>query len=37
MPPGAGALGVLLVIGVYAIVYGVILIGFAFRLRKHAA
>ncbi len=34
--PGAGALGVLFVIGVYAIVYGVMLIGFAFRLRKHA-
>jgi uncharacterized membrane protein HdeD (DUF308 family) len=35
--PGAGALGVLFVIGVYAIVYGVTLVGFAFRLRKHAA
>jgi uncharacterized membrane protein HdeD (DUF308 family) len=35
--PGAGALGVLFVIGIYAIVYGVTLIGFAFRLRKHAA
>jgi uncharacterized membrane protein HdeD (DUF308 family) len=35
--PGAGALGVLFVIGIYAILYGVILIGFAFRLRKHAA
>ena len=35
--PGAGALGLLFVIGVYAIVYGVMLIGLAFRLRKHAA
>ena len=34
---GAGALGVLFVIGVYAIIYCVILIGFALRLRKHAA
>lgn len=35
--PGAGALGVLFVIGVYAIIYGAMLIGFAFRVRKHAA
>ena len=35
--PGAGALGVLFVIGIYAIIYGVMLIGFAFRLRKHAS
>ena len=35
--PAPGALGLLLVIGVYAVVYGVMLIGLAFRLRKHAA
>jgi uncharacterized membrane protein HdeD (DUF308 family) len=35
--PGAGALGVLFVIGIYAIIHGVMLIGFAVRLRKHAA
>jgi uncharacterized membrane protein HdeD (DUF308 family) len=35
--PGAGALGLLFVIGIYAIIYGVTLIGFAFRLKKHAA
>jgi uncharacterized membrane protein HdeD (DUF308 family) len=34
--PGAGALGVLFVIGVYAVIYGATLIGLAFRLRKHA-
>jgi uncharacterized membrane protein HdeD (DUF308 family) len=35
--PGAGALGLLFVIGVYAIVHGVFLVGLSFRLRKHAA
>jgi uncharacterized membrane protein HdeD (DUF308 family) len=35
--PGAGLLGLLLVVGVYAIINGVALIGFAFRLRKVAA
>jgi uncharacterized membrane protein HdeD (DUF308 family) len=33
--PGAGALGLIFVIGVYAIIYGVTLIGLAFRLKKH--
>jgi uncharacterized membrane protein HdeD (DUF308 family) len=35
--PGAGALGLLLVIGAYAVIYGVTLIGFALRLRRHGA
>ena len=34
--PGAGALGLLFVIGVYAIIYGVMLISLALRLRKHS-
>jgi uncharacterized membrane protein HdeD (DUF308 family) len=34
--PGAGALGMILVIGIYAVVYGIILISFAFRLRSHS-
>lgn len=34
--PGAGALGLLWVIGAYAIVFGVTLIGLAFRLRKYS-
>lgn len=33
--PGAGALGLIFVIGAYAVIYGVILIGLAFRLRNH--
>ena len=33
--PGAGALGLVFTIGVFAIVYGVLLISFALRLRKH--
>jgi uncharacterized membrane protein HdeD (DUF308 family) len=38
--PGAGLIGLLWVIGAYAIIFGVLLIGLAFRLRgvdKHAA
>jgi uncharacterized membrane protein HdeD (DUF308 family) len=34
--PGAGALAVIFVIGTYAIAYGVLLIWFALRLRRHA-
>ena len=34
--PGAGALALVWLIGIYAIVYGVILVMFALRLRKHA-
>jgi uncharacterized membrane protein HdeD (DUF308 family) len=34
--PGAGALGVLFVIGVYAVIHGIMLITLAFRLRRHA-
>jgi uncharacterized membrane protein HdeD (DUF308 family) len=34
--PGAGALAVLLIIGAYAILYGVLLVFFAFRLRGHS-
>jgi len=34
--PGAGALAVLWVIGAFAIAYGVLLVGLAFRLKKHA-
>ena len=33
--PGAGALALATVIGVYAIFYGALLIGFALRLRRH--
>ena len=33
---GAGALGLLWVIGAYAIVFGVMLVGLAFRLRRHS-
>ena len=35
--PGAGALAMVLVIGSFAIIFGGLLIGFALRLRKHAA
>ncbi len=34
--PGTGALALLFVIGIYAIVHGVMLVSFALRLRKHA-
>jgi uncharacterized membrane protein HdeD (DUF308 family) len=34
--PGAGAMGVLFVIGVYAVIHGIILITLAMRLRRHA-
>ncbi len=34
--PGAGALGLVLAIGAFAVVYGVLLIGFSLRLRRHA-
>lgn len=36
MNPGAGALGLLFVIGVYAVIYGIVLITLAMRLRRHA-
>jgi uncharacterized membrane protein HdeD (DUF308 family) len=35
--PGAGALGIALVIGWFAIVYGGLLVGFSWRLKKHDA
>ena len=34
--PGAGALAIVWVIGTYAIIAGVLYIGLAFRLKKHA-
>ena len=33
--PGAGALALIFVIGAYAIIYGILLVAFALRLRKH--
>lgn len=35
--PGAGALALVWIIGAYAIAFGALLIGFAFRLKKHGA
>ena len=37
MFPGAGALGIAFAIGWFAIVYGALLVGLSFRLKKHAA
>ena len=34
--PGAGALALLFVIGAYAIVYGVIMVIFSFKLKNHS-
>jgi uncharacterized membrane protein HdeD (DUF308 family) len=34
--PGAGILGLLFVIGVYAVLHGIMLVTLAFRLRRHA-
>ena len=34
--PGAGALAVVWMIGTYAILFGVLLVGFALKLKKHA-
>jgi uncharacterized membrane protein HdeD (DUF308 family) len=36
MAPGAGALALLWIIGIYAVVIGVIMVGLAFRLKKFA-
>jgi uncharacterized membrane protein HdeD (DUF308 family) len=36
MFPGAGALGLAFAIGLFAVLYGILLVGFALRLRKHA-
>jgi uncharacterized membrane protein HdeD (DUF308 family) len=35
--PGAGALAVVFIIGVYAVVFGIALLGLAWRLREHNA
>jgi uncharacterized membrane protein HdeD (DUF308 family) len=35
--PGAGAMAVLWLIGVFAIAYGVVLVVLSFKLRRHAA
>jgi uncharacterized membrane protein HdeD (DUF308 family) len=34
--PGTGALALLYVIGFYAILYGILLVGFSLRLRRHS-
>ena len=34
--PGAGALAVVWIIGTYAILFGILLVGFALKLKKHA-
>jgi uncharacterized membrane protein HdeD (DUF308 family) len=36
MQPGVGALALLFVIGAYAILYGILLVSFSLRLRKHS-
>ena len=36
MVPGAGALGLAFTIGIFALIYGFLLVGFSLRLRKHA-
>jgi uncharacterized membrane protein HdeD (DUF308 family) len=36
MAPGAGALALIWVIGIYAIIIGALLVGLSFRLKKHA-
>jgi uncharacterized membrane protein HdeD (DUF308 family) len=36
MAPGAGALALIWVIGIYAIIVGALLVGLSFRLKKHA-
>ena len=36
MFPGAGALGLAFTIGIFALIYGFLLVGFSLRLRKHA-
>jgi uncharacterized membrane protein HdeD (DUF308 family) len=36
MFPGAGALSLALVIGAFAVAYGILIIGFSLRLKKHA-
>jgi uncharacterized membrane protein HdeD (DUF308 family) len=33
--PGVGAVALIFVIGTYAIIYGILLVAFALRLRKH--
>ena len=35
--PGAGALGLTFAIGLFAFVYGILLVGFSLRLKKHAS
>jgi uncharacterized membrane protein HdeD (DUF308 family) len=37
LQPSAGALGLLFLIGAYAVVYGAMLVGLALRLRRHKA
>jgi uncharacterized membrane protein HdeD (DUF308 family) len=36
MFPGAGALSIAFTIGIFALIYGFLLVGFSLRLRKHA-
>jgi hypothetical protein len=37
MFPGVGALGIAFAIGWFAILYGALLVGFSWQLKKHAA